>query len=157
MAKRNLFFIAMGLLVLGGAFVSANSDEMVLTVDVLATEVGIDVPDRLPFPDIASGYISEAQGFDLVNTGTTNIRVIPSLDESYNGTIFQNLMFDTVKTNPQMVDIDVFDVEVLRPTEAGGTRDQQMYAWLDLTEYTDSIDETLEKHETTLIFTAMPL
>lgn len=157
MAKRNLFFIAMGLLVLGGAFVSANTDNMVMTVDVLATEVGINVPDRLPFPDIASGYISEAQGFQLVNTGTTNVRVTPTIDDSYDGTIFQNLKFDTVKTDPQMVDIDVFDVEVLRPKDAGGTREQQLYAWLDLTEYKGDVNETLEDHEATLIFTAMPL
>jgi hypothetical protein len=76
------------------------------------------------------------------------------LDTSYNGTIFKNLKFDTVKTNPEMTRIGVFDVEVSKPNTPGGEKNQQMYAWLDLTQYSEEINETMENHQATVIFTA---
>lgn len=139
----------------GATFTSAlSSEETIFSVNVLETEISISVPDRIIFNDIATGYLSEEQGFELINSGTTDIRVTPSLDTSYNGTIFKNLKFDTVKTNPEMTRIGVFDVEVSKPNTPGGEKNQQMYAWLDLTQYSEEINETMENHQATVIFTA---
>ena len=136
---------------------AANTDHMNVTVDILATETSISVPDRIIFGDIAAGYLSDEEGFELTNLGTTDITVTPTLDDSYTGTIFQNLKFDTVKTDPELEEIGAFDVEVLKPTIAGGKRTQQLYAWLDLTDYEDSINDPMEDHEATIVFTATPL
>ncbi len=148
-----------GILIFGATLLNvsaADTDEMIVTVDVLATEISISVPDRIAFTDIAAGYLSEDQGFELTNSGTTDITVTPNLDSSYNGTIFQNLKFDTVKTDPEMEDIGIFDVEVEKPNVAGGEREQQLYAWLDLSGYDGTINENLEAHQATIVFTAVP-
>jgi len=144
-----------GFVLFGAAFASAQpTEETIFSVNVLETEISISVPDRIVFNDIAAGYLSEDQGFELINSGTTDIRVTPSLNESYNGAIFKNLKFDTVKTNPEMTRIGVFNVEVSRPNIPGGEKNQQMYAWLDLTQYSEEINKTMENHEATVLFTA---
>lgn len=155
MKGKILSLMVFGFVLFGAVFTSAQaSEETIFSVNVLETEISISVPDRIIFNDIAAGYLSEDQGFELINSGTTDIQVTPSLDTNYNGTIFKNLKFDTVKTNPEMTKIGVFNVEVSRPTIPGGVREQQMYAWLDLTQYSEEINETMENHEATVIFTA---
>jgi len=155
MNKKILSLMVFGFVLFGAAFASAQpTEETIFSVNVLETEISISVPDRIVFNDIAAGYLSEDQGFELINSGTTDIRVTPSLNESYNGTIFKNLKFDTVKTNPEMTRIGVFNVEVSRPNIPGGEKNQQMYAWLDLTQYSEEINKTMENHEATVLFTA---
>jgi hypothetical protein len=135
---------------------SAESDEMLVRVNVLETEISITVPDEVVFEDIAQGYLSERQELEIINVGTVDVDVSLDLDESYNETIFENLAFRRILTDP-LVNIIYFSFEIEKPEIVGGERIEDVYMYLDLTNYEEEITSTIIDHNTTVIFTAVPL
>lgn len=138
-------------------FVSAaDSDEMLVKVNVLETEVSISVPESMVFEDIAQGYLSERKELNIKNIGTVDVDVTMDLDESYEGTIFQNIAFRKILSDP-LIYIRYFNFEIEKPEVVGGERDEGIYMYLDLSEYEEEITTTMIDHEATVIFTAVPL
>jgi len=158
--KKNLTLISLmlGVMVLISmtGIVSADaSDDMVVKVNVLESEISFSVPDQVSFGNIASGYISERQDVDVINDGTVDVSVSADLSPDYNGTIFQNLAFRDILEDP-LTSIDFFEVEILKPNNVGEERDERIYMYLDLSDYEEDITEMMG-HNATVIFTAVPL
>ncbi len=153
-----LISLMLGVMVLlmSMGFVSAQEhDNMTVKVNVLETEVSISVPDEVVFEDIAQGYLSERQEIEVANEGTVDVSVSADLDESYNGTIFQNLAFRRILDDP-LINIRYFDFEIEKPSIVGGEKIEDVYIYLDLIDYEDEIDGDLIDHTATVVFTAVP-
>ncbi len=158
--KKNLTLISLmlGVMVLismVGIISADESDEMLVKVNVLETEVSISVPDQVSFGNIAPGYLSERRDLDIINDGTVDVSISADLDESYDGEIFENLAFRRILDDP-LTSIDFFEVEVAKPASVGGERTQNVYAYLDLSDYEEEISIMMD-HNATVIFTAVPL
>jgi len=138
-----------------GVVCADSSDDMLVKVNVLETEVSISVPDQVSFGNIAPGYLSERRDLDIINDGTVDVSISADLDESYDGEIFENLAFRRILDDP-LTSIDFFEVEVAKPASVGGERTQNVYAYLDLSDYEEEISIMMD-HNATVIFTAVPL
>lgn len=134
---------------------SKADDVMVVEADVLETTTGIDVPSSVEFGEITKGYISDQQDVNIENTGTTDITVIPELDEGYTGEIFEYISFKRVLAD-DLTKIGSFEFEIEKPSNIGGTRTQGIYMYLDLTEFEDDISSDLMEHNTNVTFWAIP-
>jgi hypothetical protein len=134
---------------------SGDDDVMKVEADVLASTVGIDVPNNVEFGDITKGYISDRQDLAVKNTGTTDITVIPELDENYSGDIFEYLSFQKTLSE-DLKKIGSFEFEIEKPSDIGGTRTQGIYMYLDLTEFKGDISTDLPGHNTNVTFWAIP-
>ena len=159
--NKKIFGLLVGLFVFSLVSVSAisyddsdSTESMLVKVDVLQSTVSISVPDNLVIEDIASGYISEMQSFDIINTGTTDIQVVPELDSSTDNAMFSNLGFKRVQAD-ELTKIGFFDVEIEKPATVGSQRSQSVYVQLDLTDYEDDVN--VGENNATVIFTAVPL
>ena len=156
-AKKLLGIIfVFGIFLFAGFVGASDSDEMLVKVNVLETEVSISVPEEVVFGDIAQGYLSERQEIEINNLGTVDVDVSMDLDESYTGSIFQNIAFRKVLADP-LIYIRYFNFEILKPEMVGGERGEEVYMYLDLTEYEEEITTTMIDHEATVVFTAVPL
>lgn len=158
--KKNLALISLmlGVMLLAsmtGIVSAAESDDMVVRVNVLETEVSISVPDQVSFGSIAPGYLSDRQDIDVTNEGTVDVSVSAELDESYTEDIFENLAFRRILDDP-LTNIDFFEVEIEKPSTVGGERSQNVYMYLDLSDYDEEITSDMMDHTTTVIFTAVP-
>jgi len=158
--KKNLTLISlmlgvMLLVSMTGVVCADSSDDMLVKVNVLETEVSISVPDQVIFEDIAQGYLSEKQSVDITNEGTVDVSVSADLAESYSGDIFQNLAFKENVDDP-LTNIRYFEFEIEKPTKVGGERDEMIHMYLDLSDYDEEITEMID-HNATVIFTAVPL
>ena len=157
--KKNIVTLALlSFIFLMPGFVSSvddSSDVMSVEVDIFESTVGISVPERVDFGDIAKGYISERQDVDLTNTGTTDIVVTPELTDGTED-IFSYLHFRRILEDP-LTRIGFFEVEIERPASIGGERDQNVYMYLDLTNYIGEITEGETDHESEVTFWAMAL
>jgi len=155
--KRLTLSLMLGVMVLlSFGFLSADASEnMTVKVNVLESQVSISVPDQVSFGNIASGYISERRDVDIINDGTVDVSVSADVDESYNGTIFQNLAFRDILDDP-LTSIDFFEIEVLKPNNVGEERIKDIYMYLDLSDYDEEVDEIMN-HNATVVFTAVPL
>ena len=145
-----------GIFLFAGFVNATDSDEMLVKVNVLETEVSISVPEEVVFEDIAQGYLSERQEIEINNLGTVDVDVSMDLDESYNGSIFQNIAFRKVLADP-LIYIRYFNFEILKPETVGGERGEEVYMYLDLTEYEEETTSSMFDHEATVVFTAVPL
>lgn len=135
---------------------SEDDDVMLVDADVLASTVGIDVPSTVEFGEIAKGYMSDRQDLDIENTGTTDITVIPALDENYSDEIFEYLSFQKTLSE-DLAKIGSFEFEIERPNSVGGTKTQGIYMYLDLTEFDGDISTDLIGHSTNVTFWAIPI
>jgi len=152
MKKKIAFVFAIMILSLG--FISAApSDTILVKTNILAEEISINVPDSVVFQDIAPGYLSEKQDVYILNTGTVDISVSAELD-NYIGDVFTNIGFKKILAD-DLVNLQYFNLEILKPTVVGGERSEGIYMYLDLTEYTGSTTEN--DHNASVIFTAVPL
>lgn len=163
MKKNILGLFILGVFILGLSFASAitydNSDsvdEMLVKVNIHSSTVSISVPDNLVLEDIAPGYISDEERITIVNTGTTDVQVIPELGSSNNTEIFEKLGFKTTLSD-DLVGIGFFGLEILKPTKVGEENSEYVYAQLDLVAYEGEISEDQLEYNTTIIFTAVPL
>ncbi len=134
---------------------SGDEDVMIVEADVLATTIGIDVPNNVEIGEITKGYISDRQDLDIENTGTTDIIVIPALDEGYDGEIFEYLSFQKTLSD-DLTKIGSFEFEIERPNIIGGTRTERIYMYLDLEEFEEDISADLPGHNTNVTFWAIP-
>jgi hypothetical protein len=134
---------------------SKADDVMVVKADVLASTVGIDVPSNVELGEIAKGYMSERQDIDVKNTGTTDIVVIPSLDEGYNQSIFGYLSFQKTLSE-DLKKIGSFEFDIEKPNSVGSTRTEGIYMYLDLTDFEGEISDDLIGHSTNVTFWAIP-
>ena len=134
---------------------SDSEDQMLVKVNVLQSTVSISVPDNLIIGEIAAGYLTEEQGFDIKNTGTVDIQVVPELvAESTNDEMFNNFVFKRIQAD-ELTKIGLFSVDIEKPNVVGGERAQNVYLQLDLTNYKG--DLTTGLNNATIVFTAVPL
>lgn len=157
---KNLTFVSlmlgvMLLVSMAGIVSSAESDDMTVKVNVLETEVSISVPNEVVFEDIAQGYLSEQQEIDVINEGTVDVSVSADLDESYTEDIFENLAFKRILAD-DLTNIRYFEFEIEKPKTVGGERSENVYMFLDLSDYEEEITSSMEDHTATVIFTAVP-
>jgi hypothetical protein len=151
--SRKLLFFSLALLSLG--FVAASSSGIThVTAQLSPAEVGISVPDDLIFRNVTSGYISEKESFELKNTGTVDITIKVSLDNSYSGGILTNLKFARLSSDTP-VGLNNFSVQIAKPSSVGGERSQTIYAYLDLTKYDGNLIQG-KNESADIIFTAVP-
>jgi len=152
--KKEIVFI-FAIMIFGSALISAaSSDSMLVKTNVLDEEISITVPDSVTFQDIAPGYLSEKQDVEITNNGTVDASISVELDSSYTDDIFTNIGFKRILAD-EITNIRYFDFEILKPTIVGGERSEGIYMYLDLSEYTGNTAE--KDHNTTIIFTAVPL
>jgi hypothetical protein len=158
---KKLVVLSLCLILIGSASAivyneAESEDVMIVEADVLVSSVGIDVPDNVEFGEIAKGYISDRQDLDIKNTGTTDISVIPLLDESYSEGIFDYITLSELATGDP-IKIGSFEFEIEKPSSIGGTKTQRVYMYLDLTEFEDEITENIPGHNTNITFWAIPI
>jgi hypothetical protein len=158
---KKLVVLSLCLILIGSASAivyneAESEDVMIVEADILASSVGIDVPDNVEFGDIAKGYISDRQDIDIKNTGTTDISVIPLLDENYNEGIFDYISFQKTLSD-DFKRIGSFEVEIEKPASIGGTKIQGIYMYLDFTEFEGEIASDLMGHNTNITFWAIPI
>jgi len=159
MKKKLLMIVTMSfiLLALGHAnALDSASDNMVVTANILQSEISISVPDQVTFQDITAGYLSERIDLSIANTGTVDVSITPELGELYVDDIFQYLSFQQVLSDP-LTKIRYFDFEIEKPSSVGGTRNQNIYMYLDLEEYSEEISADMPDHEAEVIFWAIPV
>ncbi|MBT4257879.1 hypothetical protein HOD88_01700 [archaeon] len=158
MRKLTLTLLAFGFVFVFMGFATAadnSSDVMTVEANIFESSVGINVPDRIAFGDIAKGYISERQSADISNTGTTDILITPELANS-SEEIFSYLSFREILDDP-LTRVGFFDFEILRPATIGVAREENLYLYLDLTNYIGEIEEEQMNHEAEVIFWAMEI
>ncbi|MCW8965378.1 MAG: hypothetical protein OQK82_01625, partial [Candidatus Pacearchaeota archaeon] len=93
---------------------------------------------------------------DVENTGTSDIIVIPTLEETYEETIFEYISFQKTLSE-DLQRIGSFEFEIEKPNTVGGTKEEGIYMYLDLTEFEGDISEDLIDHSTNVTFWAIPL
>lgn len=155
MKKSILGIFVFSLIVMGIGFSSAaqtGTANMTVKANVLSTSVSLSVPNSIIIGDIAPGYVSDLESFSIINTGTTDIQVMPEIASSTNDTLFKNIGFKRVQTD-DLTKIGVFNINIEKPDKVGGERDQNLYMQLDLSGY--SGDATGENNAT-IVFTAVP-
>ena len=156
--KKSLSILVLGILFLSGfgSFVlGANLGETTVVVDVVKETIAIAVPDAIDFGVIARGYCSDRQDIDINNTGNVNLIVTPELPVDYEGNIFTHLAFRKILAD-NLTQIGEFEVDVNKPSVVGQIRTQKIYAYLDLENYPDSINEDIQDHSSKIIFWAIP-
>ena len=151
--KKIFLFVCLSFALLSLIQAIQTSDSMTVSTDVVGDRIGIEVTNSVDFGEISKGAISSRQDINITNTGTVNIEVTPELSENYTGDIFDYLSFQRVLSDPKKK-IGNFSVSIDKPGEAGGTRTQKVYMYLDLTEYSGSIEENIENHQAEVIFWA---
>jgi hypothetical protein len=151
MKKSLIIIIIFSLICLGFVYASV-SETMRVSADILEPVVSISVPDSIFIGETTKGYITNKTKIAIENTGTTNIKVTPMLEEGYEG-IFENLYFQRVLDDP-LTKIGEFEINIARPSAMGGSRKNETYIYLDLTDYSGSIEEDLTE-EIDLIFWAV--
>ncbi|HLD54999.1 MAG TPA: hypothetical protein VJB35_01940 [Candidatus Nanoarchaeia archaeon] len=133
-----------------------GSDSMNIKADILKSSVSINVPDNITFEQITKGYLSERKDLNIENTGTTDINVIPLLEENYTEGIFDHISFKkTLSAN--LTRIGNFEFEIKKPTTMGGIKTEGIYMHLDLTGFEGEIQNDLIGHNTNIIFWAIPI
>jgi len=144
------------MLVLGvtGFVYADSSDDMVVKANVLETEISISVPDQVSFGNIAPGYTSERQEIEIVNDGTVDVGVSADLEEEDD--IFENIAFRRVLDDP-LTKIDFFEIEIEKPSTVGDENEEDVYMYLDLSDYEGEESGDMMGHNATVIFTAVPL
>ncbi len=158
---KKLVILSLCLILISGASAlvydgAEDDDIMTVEADVFASIVGIDVPSNVEFGEIAKGYRSERQDLDIENTGTTDISVIPALDEDYNENIFDYISFSETAADDGLTKIGSFEFEIEKPNTIGGTREERIYMYLDLEEFEGEISSDLPEHNTNVTFWAIP-
>ncbi len=132
-------------------FAQDSSDSMTVRVSVIESSVGISVPENVIFNNIAPGYLSERHDLEIVNIGTVDVEVTPELSSANPDDVFNNLVFQDTLSAP-MDPLGVFKIDISRASYAGETRSENIYMYLDLTNY-NSTGELLN-HEAEVIFWA---
>lgn len=130
-----------------------NAGSMGVNTDVQAETISIEVNSSLDFGTIAKGYKTDEQKIEIINKGNVGINVVPRLDSSYNGGIFNYLYFQRILSDP-LKQIGSFNISVSKPSTLGGIEKQTMYILLDLTSYSGEVSSTLNDHNTNVIFWA---
>ncbi len=116
------------------------SAEQVMRVnaDVIGDIVSLSIPNEVFLGNVSRGFkTNESVQVTLTNTGNTDIAVTPELLEQ--DSLFSNLYFKRIQSE-SFKRIGEFVLNISRPAEIGGMRQQGMYMKLDLTDYTGSID-----------------
>lgn len=144
------------LFILTSTAYAESSDNMTVKVDVIKPNIGITVPSLVTFQEISTGYLSERQDLSISNTGTVDVQITPEISSDYNGSIFQNIAFKETLDDP-LIKLGNYVLELLKPTEVGGTRTEKVYMYLDLTSYSGTIEQDMLDHKTQIIFWATPL
>lgn len=152
------FAIAVALIILLSSFAFSYeiiSDSMVAEANILEPVVSISVPTKVLFGNITKGYSTDDIRIDLNNTGNTDIKITPALENSTER-IFSNLYFAR-RTTESYYKIGNFSMNISKPSSIGGVRSDYCYAKLDLTNYQYDINQDIMKHNATVIFWVMPV
>jgi len=154
--KKTLVF-ALGLFFIlglsGFALAQENLGQTTVVVDIIEEKISIKVPEIINFGSIAKGYSSERQDIDIINNGNIDLMVTPEVSEDYEKDIFDYIAFRKVLTDDP-IKIGLFSIDVEKPTVLGDTKAQSFYAYLDLEKYPHSINESVENHNSSIVFWA---
>jgi hypothetical protein len=154
--KGKLLTLTLAIFMISAGVVSAaDTAKMSVNVNVIPSEIGIEVPEFIQFEDMAAGYLSARQDLIIANTGTTDVAITAEL-VNYNESIFSNLVFQDVLTDP-MQKVDGFSVNLLKPSVVGEARENTVYMYLDLQEYDEPIPDAILNHQADVLFSAVPL
>lgn len=158
MKKRYFFGLMFLSLFLINSFVFAQEANATMKVraNILESNIGISVPNLIVMGDMSPGYLSERRDIDIVNTGTVDLMITPELDENYEDDIFTHLSFKNILDDP-LTRIGDYSLEILKPNIVGETRSENVYMYLDLTDFSGELNQTLTDHETNVIFWATAL
>jgi|GEM_PF-1187301 len=130
-----------------------NAGSMGVSTDVQAETISIEVNSSIDFGTVAKGYNSTRQTIKIINKGNVGINVVPRLDSSYNGGIFNYLYFQRILSDP-LKQIGNFSISIDKPSTLGGTENATMYIWLNLENYPEEVTSNLNDHNTNVIFWA---
>lgn len=153
--KLKVFLIGIVLISFIIPFILAeeNAGSMIVRADVQAETISIDVNSSINFGTIAKGYKTDEQKIEIINRGNVGINVIPRLNESYTGGIFNYLFFQRILSD-SLKQIGNFNISVDKPAILGGTEKQTMYVLLDLRNYSGNVNSAISGHNTNVIFWA---
>lgn len=130
-----------GIMLLLNVMAAESNSTMHVSANILEGSVGISVPDSISFGNIAAGYLSNKTDVIINNTGTTNIRITPQISDSTStnsSEIFANIAFRNILNDPLMK-IGNYSLDILKPVIVGNTRSENIYVYLDLTEYNGDV------------------
>lgn len=154
MKKRMLFF---ALFILAGLFlVSAyegKSPEMNVTANILAPEISIRVPDVLDFGNVKVGYDSGIKNIIVYNTGDIKVRITTALANP-SESIFNYTKFRKSNLTTWYKIGSSYSFTIDKPLEVGGEMEQSLDFMLDLSDFTEEINENILNHEAEIIFWA---
>lgn len=152
--KRLTIFSIVFLLVVFMPFInSEQSDNLLVTSDVLAPVVSVSVPDSIYLGTLTKGYDSDEVSFLITNTGTSDIKVTAQLS-GYSGSIYNNLYIRG--SSGSLAKLENFTMNISKPTAIGGNRSLTAYVKLKLSEYTGDISSDMINHKANITFWAMP-
>lgn len=157
------FAIVLGFLLLGFvAFASGDYitefEADIYAVPVFVANVSLQVPDHVYIGNVTVGEKqanpTSADKIYINNTGNVDIEITPKL---YNSSeeIFSYLYFSTTTTGPYKR-IGNFSFVIAAPT-TGGYRADYVYAKLDLTNYTGSLNENFLGYKAKIRFDAVAI
>jgi hypothetical protein len=152
MKKETLWFFLTVMSIFLVSFTTAESASMTVRANILADTISIEVPDSIFLGNVTSGFSTDYQKVDINNTGTTNVRITPRLENS-SEEIF-NYTYFARRTTEDFVKIGDFSLNISKPSSLGGKRSDYCYIKLDLTNYGSRINQNLLDYRTNVIFWA---
>lgn len=162
--KRLVAAVFLFSLVIGGLFsVVADNDVMTVEANIIKAAgneeiIRVQVPDYLFFGNVSIGEKSEELKVYVNNTGNVDIKVKPRLTNSAEK-IFNNLYFRKFKTSNgtavAFTRIGDFQLDIDKPSSGQDYNDEYFYIILDLTNYTETINDNIMGHKADVKFYAV--
>lgn len=153
-----LLLILAGIFVISFIYFVNAADDYTATmiveanIDSDAGVVKIEVPEKVSFGDIAKGEVSDKIKVYINNTGTVNVFVTPKLKDP-NEKIFSNLYFQTRQQSKTPELNEVYRIGDYRLNISSSR--EYFYMWLDLEDYSGSINQDMINHTAEIEFIAM--
>ena len=153
---KRVIIILLFVFVFMSLVVASVSERMTVEANIFiptATEpiISIEVPDYLFIGNLTIGEKTDKIKVYVNNTGNVNVTITPQLASS-SEIIFNNLFFQRRTTEPWMK-ISNWNLNISKPS-GSGVNDEYFYMKLDLTGFTDELDENLIGHKSDIVFWA---
>ncbi len=157
MKKYAFLLLALSMMLFMQQGVLANKTGLsILQTNIYPSEVSIEVPDVILLPDSAPGYASEYIGFDVLNSGTSDIYVDINMQGDDQYQIYDNIKLKKdLSDNPS--DWREFNFTIKKPAVVGSSRVEKIFVSLDLSDYPSNVFyEDLQNYTREMLFIAMP-
>lgn len=129
-----------------------ENDVMTVEANIFEPVASVSVSDYIVFGDVTEGYKIEDIKVNVSNTGTTDIKITPKLDNATE-VIFSYIYLQR-RTTDNYFRIGDFSMNISKPSSFGDREDDYLYMKLDLTNYS-GVDNDMLNHNTTITFYAM--